>query len=227
MEHETRIVFGPFSLDLTNECLWRDSQIIKLRPKAFAVLNYLIARPGKLVTKPELLNAGWPETFVGDAVLKVTVRQLREALGDDPNFPRFIETAHRRGYRFIGQITEGGRMLVENGNGVSQRVFSSSIPAFAASGVVGRDDVLSRLQCWFEKMLHGERQTVFVTGEAGIGKTLLVDTFARSIVSDRGIRTGRGQCLEQYGTGEAYLPILEAMGRLCREHGQVVDVLRA
>ena len=81
MEHETRIVFGPFSLDLTNECLWRDTRIIKLRPKAFAVLNYLIGRPGKLVTKVELLNAGWPETFVGDAVLKVTVRQVREALG--------------------------------------------------------------------------------------------------------------------------------------------------
>ena len=227
MEHETRIVFDPFCLDLTNECLWRESQIIKLRPKAFAVLNYLISRPGQLVTKLELLNAGWPETFVGDAVLKVTVRQLREALGDDPNFPRFIETAHRRGYRFIGQITEGGRMLAEEGNVVSQRVFSSSISAFAHSRVVGRDDVLSRLQCWLEKMLHGERKTVFVTGEAGIGKTLLVDTFARCIASDRSIRIGRGQCLEQYGTGEAYLPILEAIGRLCREHGQVVDVLRA
>src|SRR6185312_3884594 len=126
MEHETRIVFGPFSLDLTNECLWRDSQSIKLRPKAFAVLNYLIARPGKLVTKPELLNAAWPETFVGEAVLKVTVRQLREALGDDPKSPRFIETAHRRGYRFIGQITEAGPVLTEMENIVSESALSSS-----------------------------------------------------------------------------------------------------
>ena len=76
-------------------------------------------------------------------------------------------------------------------------------------------------------MLGGERQVVFVTGEAGIGKTALVDTFARGIASDRGIRIGRGQCLEQYGTGEAYLPVLEAIGRLCREQGQVIDVLRA
>ena len=79
----------------------------------------------------------------------------------------------------------------------------------------------------FEKMLGGERQIVFVTGEAGIGKTALVDTFARSIASDRSIRIGRGQCLEQYGTSEAYLPVLEAIGRLCREQAQVVDVLRA
>src|SRR4030095_12481152 len=67
---------------------------------------------------------------------------------------------------------------------------------------------------------------VFVTGEAGIGKTALVDTFARSIASDRRIRIGRGQCLEQYGTSEAYLPVLEAIGRLCREQRQVVDLLR-
>ena len=97
------IAFDRFSLDLVNECLWRGSEEIKIGPKAFAVLNYLLNRSGQLVTKEELLNAVWPETFVGDAVLKVTVRQLREALDDDPKSPRFIETAHRRGYRFIGE----------------------------------------------------------------------------------------------------------------------------
>ena len=77
-----------------------------LRPKAFAVLDYLLGHPGRLVTKEELLNAVWPGTFVGEAVLKVAIRQVREALGDDPQSPRFIETAHRRGYRFIGPVTE-------------------------------------------------------------------------------------------------------------------------
>ena len=230
MEQNTRIVFGPFSLDLINECLWRDAQIIKLRPKAFAVLKYLISRRGQLVTKPQLLNAAWPETFVCESVLKVTVRQLREALGDDPKAPRFIETSHRRGYRFICPITEGMRLLAEIENVVvSERAISSWEPtSSSASRVVGRDEVLCRLNIWLEKMLSGERQTVFITGEAGIGKTVLVDTFARAIASDRSIRVARGQCLEQYGPGEAYLPILEAIGRLCREHGrQVVDVLRA
>ena len=83
------------------------------------------------------------------------------------------------------------------------------------------------MQGWLEKMLGGERQIVFVTGEAGIGKTALVDMFVRSFAADRSIRIGRGQCLEQYGTSEAYLPILEAIGRLCREQPEVVDVLRA
>jgi predicted ATPase len=80
---------------------------------------------------------------------------------------------------------------------------------------------------WLAKSLGGERQILFVTGEAGIGKTALVDAFAQSITSSGVVRVGRGQCLEQYGTGEAYLPVLEAISRLCREQPDVVDVMRA
>ena len=224
--NERRVIFDPFCLDLASEQLWRGSQAIKLRPKAFAVLDHLIARPGQLVTKDELLNAVWPGTFVSDAVLKVTVRQIREALGDDPKSPRFIETAHRRGYRFIGQIADKPA--------VAQRITHTRPVSGSQLGasdfpqtVVGRDKALSRMNGWLEKMLRGERQVVFVTGEAGIGKTALVDTFARGIGSDRKILVGRGQCLEQYGTGEAYLPVLEAIGRLCREQEHFVEVLRA
>jgi predicted ATPase len=92
--------------------------------------------------------------------------------------------------------------------------------------VVGRDNALSLLESYLEKMHRGQRQLVFVTGEAGIGKTTLVDSFARSISPQRNVRIGRGQCLEQYGTSEAYLPIFDAIGRLCREHPEVIDVLR-
>ena len=193
------------------------------------MLNHLLGRPGQLVSKEELLNAVWPETFVGDAVLKVAIRQLREALDDDPKSPRFIETAHRRGYRFIRQIAEGGQVLSgEQTSGSNTAILASPLrTADSPLGVVGRDEALSRMRSWLERMLGGERQIVFVTGEAGIGKTALVDVFARSIASDRSIRIGRGQCLEQYGTGEAYLPVLEAIGRLAREQAQVVDVLRA
>jgi len=223
-----QIVFDPFCLDLANECLWDGSQAIKLRPKAFAVLDYLLEHPGRLVTKEELLNAVWPGTFVGEAVLKVVIRQIREALGDDHRSPRFIETAHRRGYRFIGPIadrrqTAGNDLDKRSNNGSSSSLLRS---AHSPPEVVGRDDALSRMRGWLDQTLAGERQIIFVTGEPGIGKTALVDAFARGI-SNQNIRIGRGQCLEQYGTGEAYLPVLEAIGRLCREHEQVVDVLRA
>jgi DNA-binding winged helix-turn-helix (wHTH) protein/predicted ATPase len=212
---EKQTFFDPFCLDQANECLWRGSQAIKLRPKAFAVLDYLAGRPGQLVTKDELLNAVWPETFVGEAVLKVAVRQIREALDDDSATPRFIETAHRRGYRFIGPISKS-----------AQPALTPDAPE-SHPKVVGRDNALSRMHRWIARLTGGERQVIFVTGEAGIGKTALVDAFVQSIASDRSIRIVRGQCLEQYGTSEAYLPVLEAIGRLCREHPQVVDVLRA
>jgi DNA-binding winged helix-turn-helix (wHTH) protein/predicted ATPase len=214
---EKRIIFEPFCLDLASECLRRGSDVIKLRPKAFAVLEYLLARSGQLITKEELLNAVWPGTFVGEAVLKVAIRQIREALNDDPKSPRYIDTAHRRGYRFIGRVTDNESLIRNQKPRPVEDIFQ---------GVVGRERALVRMRGWLEKVFAGERQIVFVHGEAGIGKSALVDTFMRSIATGRSIRIGRGQCLEQYGTGEAYLPVLDAIGRLCREQAEVVDVLR-
>ena len=221
--NDKRIAFDGYSLDLVNECLWKGSEEIKVRPKAFALLNYLLNHPGQLVTKDELLNAVWPETFVGDAVLKVTVRQLREALDDDPKTPRYIETSHRRGYRFIGELAATKHERQPE----AAQDYNSSGAFFVYTGVVGRQQALTRMHRWLQRMLHGERQISFITGEVGIGKTALVDAFARMIPTDKSIRVGRGQCLEQYGTGEAYLPVLEAIGRLCREARKVADVVRA
>ena len=228
LRNERCIVFDPFRLDVSNECLWKGSQAINLRPKVFAVLDYLLSRPYQLVTKEELLKAVWPDAFVGDAVLKVAIRQIREALEDDSKSPRFIETAHRRGYRFIGSIGDRNRDVVSGGRENARTVTVSAAPAGDFSdGVVGRDKVLVRMEAWLEKMLDREQQIAFVTGEAGIGKTAVVDSFARRVAAKQNILIGYGQCLEQYGSSEAYLPILQAIGRLARDHQQVVSVLRA
>ena len=104
MQQGKAFTFGGFRLDPTNAQLWQGMQEIALRPKAFAVLTHLVEHAGQLVTKQQLLDAVWPGTFVTDAVLKDSIRQLRDALGDDAESPRFIETAHRRGYRFIGRL---------------------------------------------------------------------------------------------------------------------------
>ncbi|MBI3304075.1 MAG: ATP-binding protein [Deltaproteobacteria bacterium] len=85
--------------------------------------------------------------------------------------------------------------------------------------MVGREAELSQLYRWLEKVLEGERQIIFVTGEPGIGKTTVVEAFLQQIAAERDIWIGRGQCIEHYGAGEAYLPVLEALGRLCREPG--------
>ena len=76
-----------------------------LTPKAFSVLHHLARHAGRLVTKEEFLDVVWPGVFVGDAALKVCIREIRKALGDDPQTPTYIQTAHRRGYRFVAPVT--------------------------------------------------------------------------------------------------------------------------
>ena len=83
--------------------------------------------------------------------------------------------------------------------------------------VVGRESGAERLHKWLDRALAGERQLIFITGEPGIGKTTLVRTFLREVVTSGAAVIGRGQCIEHYGPGEAYLPVLEAIGRLARD----------
>ena len=97
--------FADFRLDPVSGHLFRRNERVALAPKAFALLQHLAGQPGRLVPKQELLTAIWPDVFVGDAVLKSTIRELRKALADDSHQPRFIETAHRRGYRFVAHVT--------------------------------------------------------------------------------------------------------------------------
>lgn len=231
MQAARDISFGPFRFDLTDECLWRGTQPISLRPKAFAVLKLLVEHPARLVTKQQVLDSVWPDTFIGDAVLKDNIRQLREALDDDARSPRYIETAHRRGYRFIGRLSPPA----ENTAAPAHARISDLTPktvalasSAAASGVLGRKPDLAKMHDWLNRAAAGQRQTVFVTGEPGIGKTSVVEAFLEQAVRVPGLRIVRGQCLEHYGAGEAYLPILEGFSRLCRSPGgaEVLDLLR-
>jgi len=232
MQAGQNITFGRFRLDLTNECLWQGTRAISLRPKAFAVLKLLVERPGLLVTKQQVLDAVWPNTFVGDAVLKDNIRQLREALHDDAAEPVYIETAHRRGYRFIGKLSEPASKNPAVLSISREFEYSSSIAASASSRdtqeVLGRDAELAKLRMWLERALAGERQTVFVTGEPGIGKTTLVHAFLREASLRAAMLVARGQCLEHYGSGEAYLPVLDGFSRLCRSTAatEVLNCLR-
>jgi DNA-binding winged helix-turn-helix (wHTH) protein/tetratricopeptide (TPR) repeat protein len=190
------------------------------------VLLYLLQRPGQLVTKTELLDACWSETAVSDTVLKVCIRQIREALKDDARSPKFIETSHRRGYRFVGKISNTDELQAPERDRGHSEAIEYSVPSVE---VVGRSTELERLIALFKRAQTGERQVVFVTGEAGIGKTALVDAFLKTLRSDpeSGIHIAHGQCLEQYGAAEAYLPVLEAIARLSRETSDtnVVDLL--
>src|ERR671935_1008730 len=96
--------FADFRVDPDNACLWRGAQRVVLTPKAFDVLHYLVTHPDRLVTKDTLLDAVWPETAISDAVVRIAIGELRRALGDTAQAPRFIATVHRRGVRFLAPL---------------------------------------------------------------------------------------------------------------------------
>ena len=232
MQQEQHVTFRCFHFDPISERLWRGTQAISLRPKTFAVLRFLIEHAGQLVTKEELLDAVWPDTSVSDVVPIVCVRELRQALGDQADAPHFIETVPRRGYRFIAPVAAASpvQSLKSKVQGPKSRLRTSaaSLRSQASSlSLVGREAELARLQDCFEKARRGERQVVFVSGEVGIGKTAVVEAFLARATDSQHLWVGRGQCLEHYGAGEAYMPVLDALGRLCRGPGgeRLVEVL--
>ncbi|HLK10843.1 MAG TPA: AAA family ATPase [Candidatus Binatia bacterium] len=198
----TAITFGPFRLDPYGARLWKDDQPVPLQPRPLAVLCYLATRPGVVVGRDELLRTLWAGTVVTRAVLKVAVRAIREALGDDADAPRFLETVGRDGYRFIGLDPVAARPR-------------SGGPVPEATPIVGRAGDLAILHGTFARAAAGSRRIVLVTGEAGIGKTTLIERFVAEVARG-GTAAAWGQCLEQYGEGEAYLPVLEALGNLAR-----------
>lgn len=204
MRREIR--FPPFRLSPETGRLLRRDAVVPLRPKAFAVLCYLAERPERLVTKSELLCGVWPETHVSEGVLKVCIREVREVLGDTARTPAFIETVHRRGYRFVAP-TE-----VET----APELDETELPAEAREAhVVGRERELVVLTQWLERALEGRRQIALIAGEAGIGKTTLLEAFLARAAGPA-VWIARGQCVDHYGPGEAFFPVLEALGRLGR-----------
>ncbi len=191
--------------------LWRNGQPIDVVPQAWALLMCLIERPGEVVTKDEILAAAWPGVAVSDMALSQAVRRLRTALGDDARAPRYIETVHRRGFRFIASPYP-----------------ADSTPLVAAEDAalfVGRDAERRQLNERLALAHGGARQIVFVEGDPGIGKTALVNAFLAEHAGD-GSMVVRAQCVQQGGSVEPYLAVLEALDHLLRGEPAAIDALR-
>ena len=176
-----------------------------LTPKAFDVLRYVIEHADRVVTQDELLEAIWPETYVNPEGIRKYVLEIRKVLGDQRNPPAFIETLPKRGYRFIAKVTDEWKPA------------PSAAMSFASGNMVGRDGALAQLVEFLKIAESGQRQIIFVTGEAGIGKTTLVDMFQQYIHGQPSVRIARGQCIEGFGGIEAYYPMLEAVGSLLQQ----------
>jgi DNA-binding winged helix-turn-helix (wHTH) protein/tetratricopeptide (TPR) repeat protein len=198
-------LFQSFRLDAVNHCLWHAEERVSLSPKAFDVLRYLVEHPGRLVTQNEMLEALWPERYVNPELIKKYILGIRKVLGDNPSKPVFIETFPRRGYQFVAPVSD------ERPGG------AADVPSYSTKKMVGRDPALAELASYLNMALRGRRQLIFVTGEAGIGKTMLVDAFHHQAAWQRNVRMARGQCVEGFGGKEAYYPMLEALGQLIRD----------
>src|SRR5579862_4096785 len=203
--------FESFRLDTSNECLWKSGAQIALPPKPFAILRYLVDNPGRLITHDELLDALWPETYVQPQVLRTYMLELRKVLGDDAGAPRFIQTLPKRGYCFVAPVSEAA----EARNGVAPALPILEAQPASAPAFIDRVEEMRRLLAAAQATTAGQRQFVFITGDAGIGKTALLDSFLRQAAAAQPVTIARGQCVEALGAKEQYYPVMEALSQLC------------
>jgi DNA-binding winged helix-turn-helix (wHTH) protein len=101
MGNGMRLLSNPFVLHTSNQSPLRGTKKIVLTPKIFAVPDFLLRNPHLLVTKTEIMATLWPGTKVVDVALRVSIWEIRKALNDNAEYPKFIETVGKSGYRWI------------------------------------------------------------------------------------------------------------------------------
>src|SRR5262245_16536851 len=198
-------VFGDYTLDTQRYELRHVGVLCKLEPQVFNVLAYLLEHYTRVVSKDELLEHCWPQQFVSDINVNQRVMAARKALGDNGRVQRYIKTVHGRGYRFVADVTLVEPSLVAPSTTAAMATVPPAPPGLATllprlpEMFVGREAALEALQQDVLKAFHGERQVIFLTGEAGIGKTTLVDVLVTNLTLTMRWWIGRGQCIDQYG----------------------------
>lgn len=206
--------FGPFQLDPLQGLRQGDREI-RVTPKSLSLLCLLVERAGQTVGKEEIFRKIWPDTNVSDAALSSCIQELRSALKDDGKQSKFIETQHRRGYRFI------------NPERTSTPAAKAAFPAHRPL-LVGRERQLEQLHEAWQTAMRGTRRVFLVSGHAGVGKSAIVSQFVSDIAKTSKALITWGQCVQHFGVGEPYEPILDALNRLCRQHdgGRFVPIIQ-
>jgi DNA-binding winged helix-turn-helix (wHTH) protein len=204
---EEQVYFGSFALQRDEYKLLRQSAHglwtdVPIRPKAFDLLRYLVDNPGRLIPPEEFLGRLWPGIFIHPQALKGYVLQVRAALEDDPEQPVYIETVRGRGYRFIAPLL-GAKRPARTSTDYSDIV------------LVGREDALRDLAAMLQTATAGEAVMAFVTGDAGIGKTALVNAFLKDAPAADAVAVV-GKCLPGSAESDAYYPVLDILAQLAR-----------
>ena len=129
------LIFDPFEFDLERRSLLENGRPVHLSPKAFRLLEILLASRPRALSKQELSEAIWPETFVDESNLASLVAELRTALGDRARDPQFVRTVHGFGYAFAAEVAPAKPKVP-----VAILHFAGrTIPLYAGPNVLGRD----------------------------------------------------------------------------------------
>jgi len=135
------LTFGDFVLDRAARQLRRGQEALRLEPKALELLDLLIGRRPEAVSKQDIRDRLWPDTFVSESSLTGLVGQIRQALGDDPKQPRFVRTVHAFGYAFSGEASEGTPARVPIGQPAARVIWGKWVlPLLAGENVFGREE---------------------------------------------------------------------------------------
>jgi DNA-binding winged helix-turn-helix (wHTH) protein/tetratricopeptide (TPR) repeat protein len=207
---------GEFELDEGLYQLRRDGDVIRLAPRAFDVLLYLVRHRDHVVAKRELLDGVWQGEAVSESVLPSNVTALRKALGDERAGARMIQTVHGRGYRFVAPVEECAARAPGADAGPTQPGDAHDVPMLEEAGLfVGRDRVMEELHTHLARAVAGAGRLVFLVGEPGIGKTRTAEELAGEARA-QDVRVLQGCCYEGEGA-PAYWPWVQILRQLLRD----------
>ena len=199
--------FSTFRFDVDDGTLWRGAEQVPLTGKAASLLRCLLGRAGTWVSKSAIMSAVWPDTHVQPDNVKVLVREIRQALGDEPRRSKFIRSAPGRGYSFVADVSEARQAsALEPPSEVRAPIFVNRGPELAALA-----DALDAVRA-------SSRRFVLISGEHGAGKSALCDAFVRTAHAVGPVRVCRGQSFDRELPHEPYYVFLDALIALDRRH---------
>src|SRR5262249_26040827 len=203
--------FLSYRFDERDGSLSRDSKSVAITRKASDLLRCLIERAGTVVSHEGILATVWPDAHVQPDNIKVLVRELRRALGDDPHTPRYIRSEPGRGYAFVAPLC-GAPAAADAGPD-------------AVAGPVNRHDELAGPTHALAAASRSDCRVVAIEGERGMGKTALCEAFLQHAAALPTVRVCYGQCLQHAGVAEPYFPVLDALHHLTRQSPAAIGPL--
>ncbi len=219
------ISVGNVLIDVEGYFLRRGDAIVRLEPRSWDVLLYLVRNPGKLVSKQELVDEVWRGAVVSDAAVSQAMLRVRAAVGDSSKQPSYVETVPRKGYRLIAEVSADHSALFRRAQPLQD------VPAdlnAVSEPIVGRAEQLRMLAGLWRQVKLGKPQVVFVDGDAGVGKSELVRVLVKHLASQQGsggMSVAKTFCAEGIGPNQAYMPVYDLISGYGKQSDEAARLL--